>query len=415
VLYIVNAFPYPLTSGYLRHYHLIRELWRRGHHVSLLAITSTEPTAADRAALEPFTERIVTVGSDRRDRSIQRRTIRRLRVVSGGEPAALRLRDAAAALLDAIEQDVALFSGIRTYPAIQALADLPLVADVCDAASSRVLGNLRHGPVLRTPLLIGEFIEARLIERALLDRADHTLFASVRDLEPVVGTGDIDKATVVPNGVDLAYWRRPPGVGLGRQEIVMSGAMDYPPNSDAALHLIHKILPRVRWELPTAHLTIVGRDPTPGLVKAGQVAGVTVTGAVADIRPFLAAASVFAAPLRFGAGIQNKLLEALAMQVPIVASRNAADGLITVDGASPPLTVADDQEVFANALVRQLRAAEMDPTPPVAGRAYVGRHFSWSRSGDLLDLILREVVASRVTRPAGQPPRPSRAVSSHGS
>ena len=399
IIYVVNAFPWPLTSGYLRHYKFIQEMARRGHRISLMAITSGDPSASDLAALGPLTERIVTVPSDRRDRSFRTRMVRRLRVVAGGEPAAIRLRDAIVELLDSVEHDVGLYSGIRTYPAIHAMAGLPLVADVCDAASRRVLGNLRHGPGRRTPLLISELIEARLVERALVARADHLLFASCRDLEPVVSDADRARATVVANGVDLDYWRRPDGLGLGTDEIVLTGAMDYPPNTDAALYLIREIFPHVRAAAPSAHLSIVGRDPTRELIEAGRRAGVTVTGAVADIRPFLSAASVFAAPLRFGAGIQNKLLEALAMQVPTVASRNAADGLVTADGATPPLTVEDDPEVFASILVRRLRTARADPAPPTAGRDHVGRHFSWTKSGDRLDAILRAVVDTRASEP----------------
>ncbi len=406
ILYIVNAFPWPLTSGYLRHYHFIRELCRQGHRISLVAITATEPTKDDLAALEPFTDRIVTVSSDRRDRSLRRRMTRRARIVFGGEPAALRLRDASASLLHALEYDVAVFSGIRTYPATRALVGLPIVADVCDAASSRVRGNLRHASLRRTPLLLGEFFEARLVERRLVSRADHLVFASNRDLEPIVGIADPTRATVVPNGVDLDYWRRPVGADLGVDEIVLTGAMDYPPNSDAALYLIREIFPRVRAAAPTAHLSIVGRDPIPEVVRAGSIPGVTVTGGVADMRPFLAAASVYAAPLRFGAGIQNKLLEALAMQVPTVASRNAASGLITVEGFSPPMTVVDDPEAFASVLVGRLRMARADPTPPTAGRDYVTRHFTWARSGAMLDTILRAVIDPRSVERTGRSSRP---------
>ena len=416
ILYIANAFPWPLTSGYLRHYHFIRQLRLQGHRISLVAITAADPTNDDLAALQPFTDRIVTVSSDRRDRSVRRRMTRRARIVLGGEPAALRLRDTTASLLAALEHDVVLFSGIRTYPATRAMTGLPIVADVCDAASSRVRGNLRHASLRRTPLLLAELLEARLVERGLVSRADHLVFASTRDLEPIVGIADRSRATVVPNGVDLDYWRRPVGVDLGVDEIVLTGAMDYPPNTDAALYLIREIFPRVRAAAPTAHLSIVGRDPIPEVVQAGSIPGVTVTGRVDDMRPFLAAASVYAAPLRFGAGIQNKLLEALAMQVPTVASRNAAGGLITLEGGSPPMTVEDDPEAFASVLVGRLRMARADPTPPAAGRDYVARHFTWAGSGAMLDTILRAVTDPRSIEPTGRDTsrRPSPSGRPHG-
>jgi glycosyltransferase involved in cell wall biosynthesis len=400
VLYLVNGFPWPLTSGYLRHYFMIRELSRRGHRVSLLAITPFGFEPDDRAQLEPYTERIVTVDSHRRNRSLRRRAARRLGSISIGEGAARRLRDEVADLLAVVPHDVVLFSGRRTYPALEAAAGLPVVADVCDATSSRLRGNMRYASVGRFPLLVAEYIEVRRIERALLQRAVHLLFASVRDRDALLGPGAGDRATVLPNGVDLDYWRRPDGSPLGRNEIVFTGGMAYPPNSDAALFLIDEVLPRVRAEIPDAHLSIVGRDPIRKLVAAGATPGVTVTGLVPDIRPYLEAASVFAAPLRFGAGIQNKVLEALAMGVPTVASPNGAGGLVTTEGIRPPMTVVSpkDPARFAAALVKRLVAAAADPTPSTEGPAFVGRHFSWARSGELLDTVLREAAGGPADR-----------------
>lgn len=392
VLYLVNGFPWPLTSGYLRHYHMIRELSARGHRISLLAIVAADFDPADRAALEPLTELIVTVPSQRGSSSLRHRIQRRLGALSVGENAARRLRDEVVELLREEPHDVVLFSGKRTYPALRATAGLPVVADVCDATSSRIRGNLRYASIRRFPLLLAEYVEVRRIERALVRRAVHLLFASVRDRDALLGEGERDRATVLPNGVDLAFWQRPVDQPLGRDEIVFTGAMDYPPNTDAALYLIDEILPRVRREIPTAHLSIVGRDPVPALVRAGSAEGVTVTGLVPDVRPYLTAAAVFAAPLRFGAGIQNKILEALAMGVPTVAGPNGAAGLVTTDGIRPPLTVAParDPDAFAAAVVEQLRASVADPRPSPEERVFVEQNFTWRRSGDLLDRALRD-------------------------
>ncbi len=395
ILLLVNGFPWPLTSGYLRHYHMIRELSRRGHRISLMAIVPAGFTAEDRSHLEPFTERIVTVDSHRGSRSRWRQVERRLSAISVGESAVRQLRDEVATVVADEPHDVVLFSGKRTYPALQAAAGLPVVADVCDATSSRIKGNLRFASLSRIPLLLAEYVEVRRIERALLRRGSRLLFASVRDRDALMGDGDRARATVLPNGVDVGFWRRTAGSTLGRDEIVFTGAMDYPPNSDAALLLIREILPRVRESIPEAHLSIVGRDPIEKLVRAGAAPGVTVTGFVQDVRPYLEAASVFAAPLRFGAGIQNKVLEALAMGVPTVASANGSAGLITTEGVRPPLTVgpAADPTRFAALLVERLRAAAADPTPPSDGRDFVERYFTWERAGDLLEGVLSDAAA----------------------
>jgi glycosyltransferase involved in cell wall biosynthesis len=171
--------------------------------------------------------------------------------------------------------------------------------------------------------------------------------------------------------------------------------MNYAPNVDAALHLARDIFPLVRRAVPSARLLLVGHSPPASLVEAASEPGVSVTGFVDDVRPYLQDATVFAAPVRFGAGIQNKLLEALAMELPVVASRGAADGLRAEDGSAAPLQVADTAVQHAEAIIRELVRGVRCPATAREGREYVQRHFSWARSADRLDTILAQAVRSR--------------------
>jgi glycosyltransferase involved in cell wall biosynthesis len=392
ILYVTADLPWPLTSGYLRHYHFIRALSAR-HSVSLLSLRSPEHGPEDVAALAPYTDTIVTEPAAQGRRSLPVKIRDRIRVMTaGGDIAAGRLGEVGARLAADRTFDVLLLSGKRTMPVLDALPDIPLVADLCDATSSRVRREMRYAPAARLPLLALEYIEVRRVEGRLMRRARHALFASPRDrAELVHADHDHDErsapASVVPNGVDLDFWSRVNGT-LGRDEIVLTGAMDYPPNVDAAIHLVEDILPRVHAAVPTAHVSIVGRDPSPGVRSLGDRSGVTVTGYVDDVRPYLERASVFAAPIRFGAGIQNKVLEALAMGVPVVATPLAADGLRTEEGASPPIDVARDSATTAERIVARLRLAADDAEVDPALRQYVADHFDWVRNADHLERIL---------------------------
>jgi glycosyltransferase involved in cell wall biosynthesis len=131
--------------------------------------------------------------------------------------------------------------------------------------------------------------------------------------------------------------------------------------------------------VPTAHVSIVGRDPTAEVRALGARPGVTVTGFVDDVRPYLEGASVFAAPIRYGAGIQNKVLEALAMEVPVVTTPVVADG-VRRGADEPPLVVESEDEALAAAIVRLLRTPEEYGHIAVDGRRYVEQAFSWPRS-----------------------------------
>jgi glycosyltransferase involved in cell wall biosynthesis len=397
LLYVTADLPWPLTSGYLRHYHFIRALSER-HEITLLSLRGPDHGPGDIEALRPYVEAIVTEPSARGPRSLPVKVADRVRMlVAGGDVAAARLGAAGARIAAERPFDALLLSGKRTMPVLDGLPPMPLVADLCDATSSRIRRQMRHASVSNLPALAIEYLEVRRVERALMHRSRHALFASARDRDALVGRNGegqpgLAEASVVPNGVDLEVWRRE-GRTLGRDEIVLTGAMDYPPNVDAAEQLVHAILPRVQAELPAARVSIVGRDPAPSVRAMADRPGVTVTGFVDDVRPYLERAAVFAAPIRYGAGIQNKVLEALAMEVPVVASPLAAEGLRTERGNLPPVDVARGADGMAALIVTRLRLAAEGASAEPALRAYVAEHFDWGRNAARLGEILEDAAA----------------------
>lgn len=384
-LYVTNGFPYPLTSGYLRHYFLIRELSSR-HEITLVSMVGRDFSSEHVRPLQELGCRVVPVQSGRRGGLVSR-TVRRAARLAGLDPAAHRLASTVAQLVAEERFDAALLSGKEIFPVLDRLSGMRVVVDVCDATSCRLWGSLRYRGWWRVPYLLADYVRVRHIERALLRQARHLLFASCRDRDALLDDLTVS-ATVVPNGVDCAFWRRSSAT-LGRDTIVFTGALDYGPNSDAAAELVNRLLPLVRRARPNVRLLVVGRNPARSLIADGHRAGARITGPVADVRPYLDEATVFAAPIRFGAGIQNKLLEALAMELPVVASSLAADGLRTDRGARPPLQTADTTSEFADRLVEELAWREADPTPNRPGRCYVQQNFDWQHSGAVLDRLLK--------------------------
>ena len=391
ILYLTNEFPYPLTSGYLRHYFLIRELSRQ-HAVTLLSLSDRDLAVEDIAALRPMTEAIQTFAAARGRSSQLDRALRRLRSLAGDDPAVQAMCTAIERLLHEQRFNVMLLSGKQTSSALRFTQYLPVVVDMCDATSSRIQGQMRYAAGLRRLALWLRLLQTRQIERRLIARAAHLLFASDRDRELLLGTS-YTRATIVPNGVDAAFWRRS-SAERGAHTLVFTGAMHYPPNSDAALYLVEEILPLVQESVPEAQALIVGRNPPPRLVSAGRRPGVTVTGFVEDVRPYLERATVFVAPLRFGAGIQNKLLEAMAMEVPVITSPVAADGLWVEAGQRPPLQIAADRDQFAALIIQALREHSNQPAPDAGARRFIERYFVWQRSGEQLEQVLHAAAHS---------------------
>ena len=158
----------------------------------------------------------------------------------------------------------------------------------------------------------------------------------------------------VSNGVDYRYFDPaldyPPVYDTTRPNYVFTGTMDYPPNVDAVRWFAAEILPLIRRTLPAARFHIVGSNPNPEVLKLARIDGVFVTGRVPDVRPYIAHATASVAPMRIARGIQNKVLEAMAMARPVVLTSGALEG-IEADPVTETI-LADTAEAFAAACCR---------------------------------------------------------------
>ncbi len=199
----------------------------------------------------------------------------------------------------------------------------------------------------------------------------------------------------VPNGVDHTHFSPqhsfPSPFPAGQIPVVMTGAMDYRPNIDGAVWFAQDVLPLVLQTVPNAHFYIVGSNP-PRSLSALANKHITITGRVPDIRPYIAHASVAVAPLRIARGVQNKVLEAMAMEKPVVATLAASRALDVTPGSD--LLVEDSREAFAAAVVEAARGSARDKLAR-NGRIFVERHHDWARNLAYLDALLERAAAAQ--------------------
>jgi len=174
---------------------------------------------------------------------------------------------------------------------------------------------------------------------------------------------------------------------------VFTGVMDYLPNVDGVVWFCREILPRIQSLVPGVTFTICGSSPTREVAALGRLPGVTVTGAVPTVGPYLQRAGIAVVPLRIARGVQNKLLEAMAAGLPAVATTVARTGVVAQDGRD--LFVADEPADFAAAVVRLLCGRVLRETVGRAGRAVVEANYSWDRTLSRLEEILTEVADGR--------------------
>jgi sugar transferase (PEP-CTERM/EpsH1 system associated) len=202
--------------------------------------------------------------------------------------------------------------------------------------------------------------------------------------------------SLVGNGVDLDYFRSQ-GEMKRPGSIIFTGVMDYFPNIDAVLWFCDQVLPVVQAQIPEATLTICGNRPTAAVRRLAKRRGVAVTGWVPDTRPYLDSAEIFVAPLRLARGVQNKLLEALAMGLPCVASTAAWNGTVVPKGAG--ILVTDDSKEFAGQVVRLLQDDALRAEMAGRARAVAESKYRWDRQMTSLDRVIAAVTAWPPQRP----------------
>lgn len=213
----------------------------------------------------------------------------------------------------------------------------------------------------------------RRFERGVCAKADAVVCVSPADARALQRP-----ATIVPNGILMAdYTRYRPGSPLPEAAIVFTGKMDYRPNVDAARWFARRILPRVRARVPQAQFLVVGKKPAAAVRALDRLPAVTVTGAVPDVRPYIAGAALFVAPVRMGGGTRFKILEALAMARAVVATSIGAEGFDVASGRE--LVIADEPEAFAAACVELLGAPGRAAQLGAAGREFVAANYEWER------------------------------------
>jgi polysaccharide biosynthesis protein PslH len=390
ILYICHRFPFPPNrGGKIRPFQMIRHLSQR-NEVTVASLAHTQ---------EEF-----EAGAGLRDHCSE--------IIAEILPDSTRWPQAVLALPSSTPSSVAYFHSNRLRERIESswrqkkydavmvhcafVAQYTLglqgpalrILDYGDMDSAKWMDYAEHR---RFPLSAGYAIESRKLrryEREMAKRFDRITITTQGENEEFKTLGVPKPCTVIPNGVDGNFFQPAKMGGGTKPNIVFLGRMDYFPNIDGVLWFVREVYPHIRRAMPSAELQIVGADPSKEILRLRSIEGVTVTGFVKDVRPYLTEAAVAIAPLRIARGTQNKILECMAAGIPVVSTPQAAKGIQAVAGEH--IVVADGAQETSSSVLELLNDPARRIRIATSARAQVERAHSWPESMKVLDSVFAQ-------------------------
>lgn len=375
ILCLTPRLPFPPDRGdRLRAFNVIKRLSGE-HELHLLSFIASNAERQQAAALEPFCRslHVVPLGPRRSAATVALNAWRRLPLQ------ALYYRSAAMqqAVDDTLRRerfDAAYIHLFRMAPYLDGRRDLYRIVDLTDVISSELARSMSYRSAASRLVYRVEAPRIARYEREVAQRFEEVWLVSEHDRQLLAQQCPNANVRVVPNGVDFGAFY-PIGQQAEQFSLLFTGHMRVFHNIDAATFLAREILPLVRRQILDCTLTLVGADPGPEVQALASQAGVTVAGFVPDLNAALNGAAVFVAPLRFAAGVQNKVLEAMAAGRPVVTTSIVNQGLGAQAGRD--LLIADDAATLANQIVALLGDASLCARVGLAGRVHVRQKFSW--------------------------------------
>ncbi|RMG81992.1 MAG: glycosyltransferase [Chloroflexi bacterium] len=394
ILLISRCPPYPIHLGdRLIIWHLVRHLIQRGHTVDLLAFANRPQDWQEVPQYAPFFRLVELYPEPRRTplNYLQRAFFPAARFPRRANEAwSPQMWEAVTRRLSMERYDVVhLFGGVQVYEFAHALNGQPALITPYESYSlylRRVVARQRGIKGLAARL---QWRFARMYERFMFTPYRRVVVIAEPDRDELLQLNPTLPIEVISNGIDLSFFGYK-DTQRDAATLLFVGNYEYAPNVDAALRLAHNILPQVRAERPDARLLLVGNAPPPQ-VQALASDAIEVTGRVPDVRPYLSRATAFVCPLTLGAGLKNKVLEALAMGCPVVATPLSVDGIAVEHNTS---ALVAPVEGLAQETLRLLNDKILQRRLSIAGHQLIVSRYSWEQVATRYEQLYDELASS---------------------
>ena len=387
ILYLTLRLPIPpLVKGdLLRDFYMLKELASRGHTITLVSFyREHENHDPNVELLQKYCREMKLVKFD-----VKKQSLHLLKGVYSPKPFQVLLYNSKAfqhevdTLLYQENFDVAYVHFARLANFLRGYT-LPKIIDFQDSFEKNMKDRYlqEKNPLIKTVALM-ESKRMKAYEKQVSQHFSYSTVVSERDLNP-----DDKHMFVVPNGrQDLKPMQERDKKTHG---LLFMGNMSYFPNEDAALFLIKEVMPIISKKLSNVKLYIVGNLPSKKLLKYHST-NILVTGFVPDMYPYFAKSRIAVAPLRYGTGMQNKVLDAMVVGIPQIVSRRASEGFQNLSGEEFILSECEKQE-FSERIIQLWDDFQLQDQLIEKGKNYVLRNYSWSKSVEILEELFQMAI-----------------------
>jgi sugar transferase (PEP-CTERM/EpsH1 system associated) len=393
VLFLCHRFPYPPDFGSrVRAFQIVRHLHASGHKVTVASLTRSAPEVAAAEGLAPYCDRLV-VGHVSEPAQFARMLARLPTTTpsSMGYFYSRRLAEQIQRLTTEEPWDLIVAHCSSIAPYVAHMKRAPMLLDFADMDSQKWFDYARFKP---WPLSWGYWLEGRKMaaaERRMARCFDICTVTTPAERVTLDAIAPGAQTAWFPNGVDAEFFAPTDG-SYDADQISFIGRMDYYPNQECMMRFCKDVWPALKLRRPALRLAIVGAEPPAEVLRLGQLPGVEVTGRVDDVRPYVRRSAAMVAPLAIARGTQNKILEAMAMGVPVITSRIAAAGVDTQAGMH--CVVADTALEIERAVLELVENSAHRMRLAPAGRKAVLRCHSWPGAMQRFDALIERCAAT---------------------
>jgi sugar transferase (PEP-CTERM/EpsH1 system associated) len=402
ILYLCHRFPFPpKRGGKIRPFNMIRHLTQSGHQVTVCSLARSDSEAQEGSGFKPYCTHFEM---GRVTPWVQvMRMVARLPLITPSSMGYFYSSTLAArvrSLLESQKWDLIFVHCSSVAQYVEHVQDIPKILDFGDMDSHKWLEYADYKPF---PLSLGYRLEGNKMlasEKRLARRFDLCTTTTRNELATLNSYDTGADTDWFPNGVDADYFC-PTNGAYDSHTISFIGRMDYYPNQECMQWFCNEVWPSLIYLRPAMKLMIVGADPSPAICQLGELQGVTVTGSVPDVRPYIRNSALMVAPLSIARGTQNKILEAMAMGVPVVTSKLAALGVDAHD--KDHFVVADTPQNLALSILSIVDNPGERWRLSQVGRQRMLTHHAWPHSMARLDGIIHRAIRNHSRSISGVP------------